>query len=485
MPFVAGIDSSTQACKVVIRNADTGQLVRYGAAPHPQGTEVDPERWWESLKEAVSAAGGFHDVAAVSVGGQQHGMVCLGSDGTVIRPALLWNDTRSARAAVDLVAELGDGDGMRGARRWSEAVGSVPVAALTVAKLRWLAEHEPHEASRVAAIVLPHDWLTWRLGGAASLDTLVTDRSDASGTGYFDPVENEYRYDLLALALGLSETNARELVLPNVLGPGDDAGTADRAFGSRHLRLGPGCGDNAGAALGLGLRPGETSLSLGTSGVVAAVSADSTTDESGLVAGFADATGNFLPLTCTLNASRVLDATARVLGVDHDGLSALALAAEPGAHGLVHVPYLEGERTPNLPTATGSLHGMTLASMTRENLARAAVEGMLCLMADGIEALRHQGVAVERVTLVGGAARSTAVRMIAPSILGVPVVVPDPGEYVADGAAKQAAWVLSGGQEPPEWSTGRSQIYAGEPSPALLGRYRQAAHSLAESLESP
>jgi xylulokinase len=179
MDLVAGVDSSTQSCKVVIREAESGRLVRQGTAPHPPGTEVDPERWWEALQQAVAEAGGLADVAAVSVAGQQHGLVCLDGRGSVIRPALLWNDTRSAGAAADLVAELGDGDGTQGAERWAAAVGSVPVASLTIAKLRWLAQHEPEHASALAAVALPHDWLTWRLSGATTLDTLVTDRSDA------------------------------------------------------------------------------------------------------------------------------------------------------------------------------------------------------------------------------------------------------------------------------------------------------------------
>jgi len=479
MDLVAGVDSSTQSCKVVIREAESGRLVRQGTAPHPQGTEVDPERWWEALQRAVAEAGGLADVAAVSVAGQQHGLVCLDGRGSVIRPALLWNDTRSAGAAADLVAELGDGDGTQGAERWAAAVGSVPVASLTIAKLRWLAQHEPEHASALAAVALPHDWLTWRLSGATNLDTLVTDRSDASGTGYFDASANEYRLDLLAMALQANPTAVHRLVLPRVLGPREAAGSGDPGLGYGHLQLGPGCGDNAGAALGLLLRPGDTSVSLGTSGVVASVSATPTADASGLVAGFADATGHYLPLVCTLNASRVLDATARVLGVDHEGLSRLALAAAPGAQGLVHVPYLEGERTPNLPNATGSLHGMTLASMTRENLARAAVEGMLCLMADGIEAVRSQGATVDRVTLLGGGARSAAVRAIAPSVFGLPVVVPAAGEYVADGAARQAAWILSGSDEPPQWSAAESEVRTAAPSPQVLEQYHLAARQVA------
>ncbi len=311
MPLVAGVDSSTQSCKVVVRDAATGELVRRGVASHPPGTEVDPERWWEALLAALDEAGGLDDVAALSVGGQQHGMVCLDAQGAVVRPALLWNDTRSAQAAEDLVADLGEGDPALGAQRWAEATGSVPVASFTITKLRWLADHEPENAARVAAVALPHDWLTWRLSGATSIDTLVTDRSDASGTGYFDSVANAYRHDLLALALRCDEDAARRLVLPRVLGPAESAGPADASRGWGHVVLGPGCGDNAGAALGLGLEVGESSVSIGTSGVVASVSATPTADPTGLVAGFADATGHYLPLACTLNAARILDAAGR------------------------------------------------------------------------------------------------------------------------------------------------------------------------------
>jgi len=480
--LVAGVDSSTQSCKVVIREAESGRLVRHGSARHPGGTEVDPEAWWSALVEALDAAGGLDDVAAVAVGGQQHGLVALDADGVVVRPALLWNDTRSAEAAGQLVAELGDGDVEAGARRWAEAVGTVPVASITVAKLRWLADHEPENAQRVAAVALPHDWLTWRLSGAASVDTLTTDRSDASGTGYFDATSNTYRRDLLALALRTTQDATSRLVLPRVCGPGEAAGQGDPARGWGHLVLGPGCGDNAGAALGLGLEVGEACVSIGTSGVVAAVSDTPTSDPSGLVAGFADATGRFLPLACTLNGSRVLEGMGSALGVGHEELSRLALSAEPGAGGLVHVPYLEGERTPNLPTATGSLHGMTLANLTRENLARAAVEGLLGLLAGGIAALADQGVAVDRVTLVGGAARSEAVRVCAPALLGVPVDVPDPGESVADGAARQAAWVLSGAAQPPSWRLQDVERYESAPDEATLRRYREAAETVARDL---
>ncbi|MDQ1641443.1 MAG: xylulokinase [Actinomycetota bacterium] len=453
--LVAGIDSSTQSCKVVVREAATGVLVRQGRAPHPDGTEVDPTAWWTALQDAIAQAGGLDDVAAVSVGGQQHGMVCLDETGDVVRPALLWNDTRSAAAAHDLVAELGGG------QAWADAVGVVPVASITVAKLRWFAQHEPDLAGRAAAVCLPHDWLTWRLAGADGLDALRTDRSDASGTGYWSAAAASYRMDLLERAFG------RALHVPAVLGPHEVAGAAGGST------LGPGAGDNAAAALGVGAGLGDVVVSIGTSGVVCAVAAVPARDPAGIVAGFADATGGYLPLVCTLNASRVLDATARLLGTDHDGLSRLALSAPAGADGLVLVPYLEGERTPDRPDATGALHGLTLETMTAAHIARAAVEGLLCGLADGLDALVAQGAVVRRVLLVGGGARSEAVRRVAPAVLGCPVLVPEPGEYVADGAARQAAWVLSGDEQPPEWELAGASTYEADPTPGVRARYAE------------
>ncbi|MGP7960127.1 xylulokinase [Sanguibacter sp. A247] len=469
MPLVAGVDSSTQSCKIVIRDAATGALVREGRASHPDGTTVDPQAWWDALVAAAADAGGLDDVAAISVGGQQHGMVVLDAQGQVIRDAMLWNDTSSAPDAADLIAELGDGDVARGAQAWADAVGSVPVASFTATKLRWLARVEPENAARVAAVCLPHDWLTWRLRGAPSLEELTTDRSDVSGTSYWSPRTGEYRRDLLALALGRDD-----VVLPRVLGPAERAGTTNCDL-TRGAVVGVGAGDNAGAALGLGLGEGDVSVSLGTSGVVAAVATVPTADASGLVAGFADATGHFLPLVCTLNSSRILDAACRVLGVDYDRLAELALSAPAGADGLVLVPYLEGERTPNLPDASASLHGMTLANATPAHMARAFIEGMLCALADGLDEIVRHGTTPRRAILVGGGAKSPAVRQIAPVVLGIDVVVPPAGEYVADGAARQAAWALVGGEQPPAWS---ELADAGEIRPADTSEAGRAATTL-------
>ena len=433
MPLVMGVDSSTQSCKVVIVDVVTGSVVRTGRAAHPDGTVVDPEMWWQALNEAIADAGGIDDIAAWSIGGQQHGMVALDANGSVIRDALLWNDTRSAHAATELIAEFG-------ASALATRTGLVPVASFTITKLRWLRNAEPDNAVRVAAVALPHDWLTWRLRGYGPesesplgpvLDELITDRSDASGTGYWSPAAGSYDRELLISALG------QDAILPRVLGPTESV--EDPAG----RRVAPGAGDNAAAALGLGAEPGDVVVSIGTSGTVCAISRDPIVDPSGTVAGFADATGHFLPLVATLNAARVLDTAAALLGISHDELSDLALSAAPGAGGLTLLPYFEGERTPNLPDATATLTGMTLASTTRPNLARAAVEGMLRGLGAGLDALRGLGVPLDRALLIGGGAQSEAVRRIAPEILGIPVVVPDPGEYVALGAARQAASVIA------------------------------------------
>jgi xylulokinase len=450
VPLVAGVDSSTQSVKVVVRDSVTGALVRSGRAPHPDGTECPPQAWWEALQTATS--GLLDDVAAVAVGGQQHGMVALDEDGEVLRPAMLWNDTRSAPDAKDLVAELG------GPEAWAQAVGSVPVASFTVTKLRWLARQEPDNAKRTATVLLPHDWLTWRLAGATAEPT--TDRGDASGTGYWSPARNAYRNDILVAALG------HEVAVPRVAEPAAVVGST-----SGGAVLGAGTGDNMGAALGLGLVPGDVAISLGTSGTAFAVSETPAADASGMVAGFADATSRFLPLVATLNAARILGAGGQLLGVDFEGFSALALTAQPGAGGLVLLPYLDGERSPNLPDARGSLHGITRANLTPENIARACFEGMLCGLADAVDALVRQGVRPRRVLLIGGAAASPAAREIAAQLFGLPVHVPPPGEYVANGAARQAAWALAGGAEPPAWALAGMSVVERDPTPVVRSAY--------------
>ncbi|WP_330182608.1 xylulokinase [Nocardia sp. NBC_01503] len=459
MTVVAGVDSSTQSCKLVVCDADTGTVLRQRQIAHPEGTEVAPALWWDALRAACDRM--MRDVEAIAVAGQQHGLVALDGNGMPVRDALLWNDTRSAEAAEQLVAELG------GPQAWADAVGSVPLAAHTVAKLRWFADHEPELADRTARVLLPHDYLTWQLRGGDPDSEPTTDRGEASGTGYWSPATGHYRPDLLTMAL-----RGRSPGLPTVLEP---AGVAGHTPGGRVIAAGT--GDNAAAALGLGIEDGDVVVSLGTSGTIFTRSPSPSADPSGAVNGFADATGAFLPLVCTLNAARVLEATAVLLGTDLSGLEVLAAQSPAGADGLTLLPYLAGERTPNLPNATGSLHGLRAATMRPHHLARAAIEGMLCNIA---EAFDHLPTTPRRILLIGGASRSRLIAHAAATIFGRTVTVPNPSEYVALGAARQAAWALRGGPRPPRWPIPQAtEFHTATPATgaAIRARYAQIRDS--------
>lgn len=463
--LVAGVDSSTQSTKVVLCDAADGTVVGTASAPHPPGTEVDPREWWAALQQAGQDL--LNRASAVAVAGQQHGSVVLDADGTVIRPALLWNDVRSAGAALELIASRG------GPRWWADTTGSVPTASFTVTKLAWLAENEPANASRISRVLLPHDWLTWRLGATEP----VTDRGDASGTGYFATAKARWLPEVAAAALG------HEPMLPRVAAPGEAVGQT-----SAGAILAAGTGDNMAAALGLGLQPGEVAVSIGTSGTAFAVTDVAAADPSGAVAGFADATGRFLPLVCTLNAGLVMASVAAMTGTDLPGLDARAMTAGSGASGITLLPYFDGERTPNLPLATGIISGLSTANGTAENLARAAVEGVLCSLAEAAELLTGYGVEQRRVLLIGGGARSAAVCALAPGIFGVEVDVPEPREYVALGAARQAAWALAGTPQPPDWPRPPATRYTGPPQPVVRQRYaalRGGTSSWAAGLPAP
>ncbi|MDO5726454.1 MAG: FGGY family carbohydrate kinase [Bowdeniella nasicola] len=430
--YVAGVDSSTQSTKVVVWDPERQTIVRAGTAPHPDGTAVDPRAWVEAFYLAAKAAGGLDDVGALAVGGQQHGLVTLDRDGTPVRDALLWNDTRSAKAATDLREELP-------VATWTHACGSAPVASLTVAKVRWLADNEPENLAKTAAICLPHDYLTWKIGGSDCLDQLTTDRSDASGTGYVDLHSGKYRHDLLAMAL---RSDRPQIHLPRIVPPWEVAGTVMRDIDEIGLRagtrLGPGAGDNAAAALGLQAGVGDVVVSVGTSGVVSVVADQPVADDTGVINGFMDATGNWLPLACTLNGARILSMTAALLDVSFAEFDDLALSVSDSG-GMEMLPYFAGERTPNLPDATASLQGMTLENWDRAHLAHAAVRSLCELLAGAADAVRACDVPVNSVRLIGGGARSRALATMLPDILGVRVDVPEPAEYVAIGAARQAA----------------------------------------------
>ncbi len=454
--LVAGVDSSTQSTKVEIRTLTGGRLVATARAPHPPAvgprSEQEPTAWWAALLEALGEVREYLDrVVAVSVAAQQHGLVVLDASGEVIRPAKLWNDTESAPQALRLRKALDD-------ETWARSCGSVPVPSFSVTKLAWLVDNEPRAARRVARVMLPHDWLTWKLTGRH-----VTDRGDASGTGWWDPTTGSYRPDLLELVGGRTDWGES---LPEVLGPREPAGTvtplAAEATGlPAGIVVGAGTGDNMAAALGLGLTPGDVVMSLGTSGTVYSLSSRPVNDPRGLVAGFASADGAWLPLVCTLNATRVTDTVARWLGLDRAEMEQAALSAPGGSGGVVLVPYLDGERTPDLPSAKGWWTGLT-TSTGRAELSRSAFEGVVCGLLGGLDALTEVGVDVSgRMFLIGGGARSGAYRRITAELADREIVVPDDDETVATGACVQAAAVQRGvdsAELSKEWNLGSGPV---------------------------
>ena len=443
MAVVAGIDSSTQSTKVVLVDTDDGTVIGAGRAAHRvTGTggarESDPGQWWEALTEAFAAAvreAGARSVGALSVAGQQHGLVVVDAAGAPLRPALLWNDTRSAPQAEELTAALG------GPAAWAERTGTVPVASITVTKWAWLRAHEPQTASAASGVRLPHDHLTGRLAGEA-----VTDRGDASGTGWYSVARERYDTDILDLPAVRLDAGR----LPRVVASGTPAGTvpadvtgelpaADGAL------VAAGTGDNMAAALGLGLDATAAAadrtpaVSLGTSGTVYMAARRRTADPSGVVAGFCDAMDGYLPLACTLNCTEAIDRVAGWLGRDRE-------ATEPGGE-VVMLPFLDGERTPNLPTASGTIVGLRRTT-TAGQILRAAYEGAVYTLLAGLDVINDAAGEAPRpdtpLMLLGGGAQGTAWRETVARLSGRPLIIPRNTELVALGAAAQATGLLTG-----------------------------------------
>jgi xylulokinase len=456
--LIAGVDCSTQATKVLVVDPDDGRVVASGRAPHEvTGTEgareTDPEVWWEALRAALAETGRAEEVGAISVAGQQHGLVVTDDAGRPLRPAVLWNDTRSAPDAAELRDALG-------ADAWAERVGVVPVPSFTVTRWAWLRRTEPEVAAATRAIRLPHDWLTERLCGRA-----VTDRGDASGTGWWSTRDEDYSGEVLDLV------SLDRALLPEVLGPMETAGEARELGLPAGALVGPGTGDNMGAALGLGLRPGEAVVSLGTSGTAYAAMTERAVDPSGLIAGFADAAGGFLPLAATLNCTLAVDRVAAWLGLERDAV------AERTA--VTVLPYLDGERTPNLPRAAGTIAGLRHDTEPGQILL-AAYEGAVASLVEALDLLAAVGSGLDPdapVVLIGGGARGRVWQQTVARLAGRAVVVPEAEELVALGAAAQAAAVLTGepaGEIARRWDTRRGATVEPPASPDVetLARIR-------------
>jgi xylulokinase len=448
--LVAGVDCSTQSTKVAVVDIESGEMVARGQAGHEvTGTggarETHPDVWWEALRQALGQTGMAGSISAISIAGQQHGLVCLDSSGRPIRPAMLWNDTRSAPDAARLVEAMG-GPGV-----WAQQVGVVPVASFTASKWAWLRRLEPDNARRTTAIRLPHDYLTERLCGVG-----VTDRGDASGTAWWSTQSQSY----LAAVLAMPELELQPEWLPRVLGPTEQAGAVTRAAADATglavgTVVGPGTGDNMGAALGLGLTSGIPVLSLGTSGTVYLVSETRTSDPTGNVAGFADASGRYLPLACTLNCTLAVDRIAAWLHLERDDV-------QP-SNGTVALPYFDGERTPNYPDASAAIFGLRHDTDPRSIL-MATYEGAIVSLLDALGTIDECSSGVNPdapLVLIGGGARGATWQRVVQRLSGRAVSIPTATELVAIGAAVQAAATLGG--EKPEavaarWQTSRGQV---------------------------
>ncbi len=432
-PVLLGIDSGTQSTKALAIDAETGTIIAEGRGAHSGNSVQDPAEWWAALKSAVAPIAQLDlDIQGMAISGQQHGCVLIDESGGIVRPASLWNDT-SAAPDAERLNESAD---------FADEVGSRLVAAFTIAKLAHFQRTEPTSIERATAVGLPHDWLNMRLTGR-----LVTDRGDASGSGWWSLTTGVIRRDLLALAIG--DEQAHRIELPAVHASDEPAGVLlDDVAEDLGLRagvpVGPGTGDNMAASLGIGAEPGEFVISLGTSGTAYAVSERPTHDRDGVVCGFADATGRFLPLVCLLNCTRTVDAIAALGGFDSNAALDRAAMLEPGAGGLLLEPWFSGERTPNLPNATATLRGMTLGHLSPAHFARAAVDAVAAGLAFGIDRLRAQGIEGNQITLVGGGSQHVAWQQTIADATELTVVIRGGREHAARGAALQIGAIMRG-----------------------------------------
>lgn len=435
--LVAGIDSSTQSCTVMLRDLETGVVITEVKAPHPPTTppcsEQDPADWWNALTTALGELKAWWPrIAGLSVGGQGHGLVILDEYDRPLRPAKLWNDTESEPQAYSLREKLAP-------ETWAGLTGSVPGPAMTISKLAWTAEHYPGLLALSHRIMLPFDYLVYKLSGS-----FVTERGGASGSGYFNPFDNTWQPQLAALIDPDIDWLTR---WPKIISSSQRAGSVIASAGLEQLTgaiVGVGTGDNMSAALGMNLLPGDTAISIGTSGTLYGINSEGIVDASGIINGYADAADRFMPMITTLNAAKVTDAFRRILRVTTAEFDDMALAAPAGANGITLLPWLDGERTPNLPHATGHLQGIRTTS-TSGDIARAAIEGVLCGLLVGEKVLVKNGFTSSgRLVITGGGAKSKAYRQILADLTGRTVWISPVGETAAAGAAVQAAAAVLG-----------------------------------------
>lgn len=440
MSLYIGIDSGTQSTKAVVLDLDQGRVVTEARASHeliphlPAGhLEQHPEDWTAALEATLAEVCSRIDakrVRGIGVSGQQHGFVPLDGKGEVIRPAKLWCDTSTAKECELLTKKLG------GEKAVIRKIGLSFLPGFTAPKILWLKRHEPRNFRRLRHVLLPHDYLNFHLTGAYFME-----HGDASGTALMNIRRRAWSKQVLdAIDPHLGEW------LPALSASDAIVGTLRpelaRKFGlSAEVIVSAGGGDNMMGAIGTGnVKPGVVTASLGTSGTVYAFASQPVVDPRGEIAAFCSSTGGWLPLLCTMNVTSVTEVVRRNANWNHETMGAAIGSVAAGAGGLVFLPFLEGERTPNLPEGCGMYFGLNHRNFDAAHMARAAMEGVTMGMNYGVRRLAELGVKPREIRLTGGGARSPVWRQMMADILGVPVVAMVEDEGAALGGAIQAAW---------------------------------------------
>ncbi|MCP4246207.1 MAG: xylulokinase [bacterium] len=437
-----GVDSGTQSTKVLLVDGEGGEVLASGSAPHrlidglgPGHLEQHPQGWFTALEQALAqalASGKVKpaNIRAIGVSGQQHGFVPLDAGGDVIRPAKLWCDTSTVSQCTALLERVG------GLGRYIELTGNGLPPGFTASKIAWLKQSEPDNYARLRTVLLPHDYLNFRLTGQCRMEC-----GDASGTALLDVRRRTWCAEAMA---AIDETLGEKM--PPLIAADEPMGTLSRPLAAKwglgaNVLVSPGGGDNMMSAIGTGnVSDGVVTVSLGTSGTIFAYSSAPVVDPGGEVAAFCDSTGGWLPLVCTMNVTVATELTKALFRLDNEGLERAVAMVPPGSEGLLLVPYFEGERTPNVPNGTGVWFGAHRGTQTPAHFARAAMEGATLGLNYGMRRLAALGVRGREIRLTGGGSNSVAWRRIAADVFDLPVVCLAQGESAAYGAAMQAAW---------------------------------------------
>ncbi|WP_296257413.1 MULTISPECIES: xylulokinase [unclassified Pseudomonas] len=441
-----GIDCGTQGTKAIVLDAVSGKVLGEGSAAHQMiggangRREQDVQQWLNAFEQASASAlqqAGITgaQIQGIGVSGQQHGLVMIDELGHVLRPAKLWCDTESAAENDRLLDYLGGEAGSL------ERLGVAIAPGYTVSKLLWTKEQFPELFARIDKILLPHDFLNYWLTGRC-----CSEFGDASGTGYFNVRSRQWDYDILH---HIDPSGRLVRALPELLQAHEAVGRILPAIAER-LGLNPdaivssGGGDNMMGAIGTGnIAPGSITMSLGSSGTVYAFADAGNVSAQPSVATFCSSSGGWLPLICTMNLTNATSAIRELFGLDIDAFNAAIACAPIGAQGVLMLPFLNGERVPALPHATGSILGLDSTNLSQANLCRAAVEGTTFGLRYGLDLLRDSGIKSDSIRLIGGGAKSAVWRQIVADIMDTPVICTNGSEAAALGAAIQAAWCHS------------------------------------------